>query len=106
MLYTVGEAAIDWLISWYFAKDRNEAIVLAREMLCMLYDLWCLNRLCLTLETNILILSYLFCGASIECVLHCRPVHLIYPTIAEISFEIHKSFVTHICMHGLDTKLL
>ncbi|XP_065900966.1 pleckstrin-like [Dysidea avara] len=28
-----GEAAIDWLIAWYFAKDRNEAVSLAGEML-------------------------------------------------------------------------
>lgn len=28
-----GEAAVDWLVSWYFAKDRVEGISLAKEML-------------------------------------------------------------------------
>ena len=37
----LGEAAVDWLVSWYFAKDRNEAAGLAREMLCMLISMCC-----------------------------------------------------------------
>ena len=40
----LGEAAVDWLISWYFAKDRVEAISLAREMLCMFVSLLCSDR--------------------------------------------------------------
>ena len=40
----LGEAAVDWLISWYFAKDRVEAISLAREMLCMFVSLLCSGR--------------------------------------------------------------
>lgn len=41
LISTLGEAAIDWLISWYFAKDRNEACTLARELLCMFYPCVC-----------------------------------------------------------------
>ena len=58
----IGEGAIDWLVAWYFAKDRTEAVVLAKEMLRTLSLYWCLNRVCLTLEITILKFC-LFCGA-------------------------------------------